>query len=396
MNQNFYNSDSSGFDQFQPPQYSDVHQPPEEISIEELKTMMKSYCEIISQQREQEAILLQEQAANPFEPSPVLYFYNADFLEDMDAYRDDGIGNVIFGELFLREVGIKTKWFKGIITLYNGDDERLEKEISTKLVECIFSGILCACDYSVLDSDAFSHTILAHNANMEESNRCKISEIQTRQRTLGDYSRPSNEGYQNTIELPEESNVSHLQSDTIQLVQNRCGFHGLRSEDPIHHLKDFLKIIDSIDLNGDTRNTTHLRFFPLGRTAKLRNDILRFQQRQDESLYNVWNRFNDLLLKVPHHGLDLWLQVQIFYDHVDSATQMAIDYAAGGRLRKLRAEVAWVTIEDLAQYEDEEWDDPIFLEKGSLDYINATLEQELESMNCQVESLMGLSMKPSF
>ncbi|GJR96977.1 hypothetical protein Tco_0269151 [Tanacetum coccineum] len=41
---------------------------------------------------------------------------------DMDAYRDDGMGDVIFGEPFLREVGIKTKRFKGIITLYNGDD----------------------------------------------------------------------------------------------------------------------------------------------------------------------------------------------------------------------------------------------------------------------------------
>ncbi|GJR82972.1 hypothetical protein Tco_0153757 [Tanacetum coccineum] len=62
MNQNFYNSNSSGFDQFQPPQYSDVHHPPEEISIEELKTMMQSYYEIMSQRCEQEAILLQEQA----------------------------------------------------------------------------------------------------------------------------------------------------------------------------------------------------------------------------------------------------------------------------------------------------------------------------------------------
>ncbi|GJY25035.1 hypothetical protein Tco_0399761, partial [Tanacetum coccineum] len=44
-------------------------------------------------------------------------------LENMDAYRDEGIGNVIFGEPFLREVRIKTKWFKGIITIYNDDDE---------------------------------------------------------------------------------------------------------------------------------------------------------------------------------------------------------------------------------------------------------------------------------
>ncbi|GKC09228.1 putative reverse transcriptase domain-containing protein [Tanacetum coccineum] len=44
-------------------------------------------------------------------------------LENMDAYRDEGMGDVIFGEPFLREVRIKTKWFEGIITIYNGDDE---------------------------------------------------------------------------------------------------------------------------------------------------------------------------------------------------------------------------------------------------------------------------------
>ncbi|GKA73863.1 hypothetical protein Tco_0780165 [Tanacetum coccineum] len=89
-------------------------------------------------------------------------------------------------------------------------------------------------------------------------------------------------------------------------------------------------------------------------------------------------RFKDLLQKLPHHGLDLWLQVQIFYVHVDHTTQMAIDYAAGGRHRKLRPEGAWETIKDLAQHKEEEWNDPIFSEKGIPDYIDATLEHELE------------------
>ncbi|GJU38173.1 putative reverse transcriptase domain-containing protein [Tanacetum coccineum] len=44
-------------------------------------------------------------------------------IENMDAYRDEGMGDVILGEPFLREVGIKTKRFKGIITIYNGNDE---------------------------------------------------------------------------------------------------------------------------------------------------------------------------------------------------------------------------------------------------------------------------------
>ncbi|GJW97892.1 hypothetical protein Tco_0179700 [Tanacetum coccineum] len=44
-------------------------------------------------------------------------------LENMDAYRDEGMGDVIFGESCLREVGIYAKWFEGMITIYNGNNE---------------------------------------------------------------------------------------------------------------------------------------------------------------------------------------------------------------------------------------------------------------------------------
>ncbi|GJW61268.1 putative reverse transcriptase domain-containing protein [Tanacetum coccineum] len=44
-------------------------------------------------------------------------------LEDMDAYRDEGMGDVIVGEPFLREVGIKARRFEGMITIYDGNDE---------------------------------------------------------------------------------------------------------------------------------------------------------------------------------------------------------------------------------------------------------------------------------
>ncbi|GKA20372.1 hypothetical protein Tco_0700361 [Tanacetum coccineum] len=44
-------------------------------------------------------------------------------LEDMDAYHDEGMSYVLFGEPFLREVGIKVRRFEGMITIYNGNDE---------------------------------------------------------------------------------------------------------------------------------------------------------------------------------------------------------------------------------------------------------------------------------
>ncbi|GJQ93855.1 zinc finger, CCHC-type containing protein [Tanacetum coccineum] len=207
-------------------------------------------------------------------------------------------------------------------------------------------------------------------------------------RTLGDYSRPSYKGYRNTIELPEGNNMVPLRSDTIRLVQNGCSFHGLRFEDPNQHLKDFFKLVDSLDLDGENRERTRLRlfqfslrdqasnwlerlpagsistwedlttrflaqFFPPGRTAKLRNDILMFQQHHGESLSEAWTHFKDLLQKVPYHGIDLWLQVQIFYDHVHPVTRRTIDQSAGGKLRNLNPEESWAILEDLALYDNE-------------------------------------------
>nr|GEU54397.1 hypothetical protein [Tanacetum cinerariifolium] len=80
--------------------------------------------------------------------------------------------------------------------------------------------------------------------------------------TLGDYSKPSHEGYRNTIKLPVWNNVVPLRFDTIRLVQNGFSFHGLQSEDLNQHLKDFLKLVDSLNLDGENGERTRLRPTP--------------------------------------------------------------------------------------------------------------------------------------
>ncbi|GJY78249.1 MAK10-like protein [Tanacetum coccineum] len=192
--------------------------------------------------------------------------------------------------------------------------------------------------------------------------------------TLEDYSKLSHEGYRNTIELPVGNNMVSLRSDTIRLVQNGCSFHGLRSEDPNQHLKDFLKLIDSLDFNARSITTWEdlttrflAQFFPPGRNAKLRNDILMFQQHYVESLYEAWTRFKDLLQKVSRHGIDLWLQVQIFYDQA--------------------------LLEDLALYDNESWNDPRDFAKPvkaiSLPQdVSSTSDRRLIELENQVQRLM--------
>ncbi|GJX51988.1 hypothetical protein Tco_0280357 [Tanacetum coccineum] len=131
-------------------------------------------------------------------------------------------------------------------------------------------------------------------------------------RTLGDYSKPSHEGYRNTIELLVGNNVVSLRSDTI-------------------------------------------------RTVKLRNDILMFQQHQGESLSEAWTH------------------------RIEHTLKQIVDYPAGGRLRKLSAEKAWATIKELAQYEDEGWNDLVAPGKGSLDYKNPDIEQLLRVMEWKLK-----------
>ncbi|GKF18831.1 hypothetical protein Tco_0063749, partial [Tanacetum coccineum] len=59
---------------------------------------------------------------------------------------------------------------------------------------------------------------------------------------------------------------------------------------------------------------------------------------------------------------------QIFYDRIDHTLKRKVDYAVEGRLRKMSVEKAWATIEELARYEDEGWDDPILPDEGSIDH----------------------------
>ncbi|GJV87358.1 hypothetical protein Tco_1531296 [Tanacetum coccineum] len=97
-------------------------------------------------------------------------------------------------------------------------------------------------------------------------------------RTLEDYSKPSHESYKNTIELPVGNNMVPLRSDTIRLVQNGCSFHGLWSKDPSQHLKDFLKLVDSLDLDSENRKERACVYFNFPFAIKLAISLNIFQQ----------------------------------------------------------------------------------------------------------------------
>ncbi|GJS71554.1 reverse transcriptase domain-containing protein [Tanacetum coccineum] len=58
--------------------------------------------------------------------------------------------------------------------------------------------------------------------------------------------------------------------------------------------------------------------------------MILFQQKIDETFYEAWDRFNDLLRGCPHHGFSELHQLDTFYNALNSNDQDSLNSAAGG------------------------------------------------------------------
>ncbi|GJS76891.1 zinc finger, CCHC-type containing protein [Tanacetum coccineum] len=95
------------------------------------------------------------------------------------------------------------------------------------------------------------------------------------------YSKPSHEGYRNAIELPVGNNVVPLRSDTIR-ERTRLRLFQFSLRDQASNWLEHLSA-GSITTWEDLTTRFLAQFFPPGRTAKLHNDIMIFQQHHGES-----------------------------------------------------------------------------------------------------------------
>nr|GEX33198.1 reverse transcriptase domain-containing protein [Tanacetum cinerariifolium] len=72
------------------------------------------------------------------------------------------------------------------------------------------------------------------------------------------------------------------------------------------------------------------QFFPPLKTTNLRNEITRFHQRFDESFYEAWDRFNDLLRACPHHEFSELHKLDTFYNALNVNDQDSLNSASSG------------------------------------------------------------------
>ncbi|GJY44880.1 reverse transcriptase domain-containing protein [Tanacetum coccineum] len=156
-------------------------------------------------------------------------------------------------------------------------------------------------------------------------------------RTMAQLLEAPTEGYEDAIVVPEiNANNFEIKHGLLNLVQNKQ-FFGHDKEDPHAHIRYFNKITSTMKFPNVPSTSVKLmlfpfslegaariwldkepprsiltwddlvskfinKFFPPSKTTNLRNEITRFQQRFDESFYEAWDRFNDLLRACPHHG----------------------------------------------------------------------------------------------
>ncbi|KAG9444654.1 hypothetical protein H6P81_015994 [Aristolochia fimbriata] len=179
-------------------------------------------------------------------------------------------------------------------------------------------------------------------------------------RTMEDYVTPSPNTHMTSIITPTiQDNNFDIKPQIIAMLQNHYQFSGLANEDPNEHLERFLYLCATFKYNGVSDDAIRLRLFKftLARRAKTwlntlpAGSIVTWEDLQkkflEEHLSEAWERFNGLLKRCPNHKIELWSQIEIFYNGLNINTRSMIDAASGGSISKKTPEEVHELIEEV-------------------------------------------------
>ena len=72
------------------------------------------------------------------------------------------------------------------------------------------------------------------------------------------------------------------------------------------------------------------KFFPTHKTNMLRRLIMNFAKKEDETFFQCWERFKDLLNICPHHGYKIWCVIRFFYEGLTSPMRQFVEMMCNG------------------------------------------------------------------
>ena len=195
------------------------------------------------------------------------------------------------------------------------------------------------------------------------------------QRTMEDLWRPViREDYSAMGAPVVDANNFELKLALITMVQqNQFTRHPY--EDPNVHMGRFLRMANTVKMNGVRSDVIKLKLFPFSLrdiaaawfeslpygsintweeiveaymerfflpalTFERKREIVSFKQGEDESLYNAWERYRKLMKRCPMHGIDQINQMDIFYHAMNYSSKGIIDAACCGAFKRKSAEEA--------------------------------------------------------
>ena len=91
------------------------------------------------------------------------------------------------------------------------------------------------------------------------------------------------------------------------------------------------------------------KFFPAQLTQGYRTQIMTFKPKENETFYQCWERYKDLLNACPHHGFEKWRTVCIFYDSLSVQMRQFVEMMCNGTFLNKSHDEAEVYLDSLAE-----------------------------------------------
>ncbi|XP_019242062.1 PREDICTED: uncharacterized protein LOC109222114 [Nicotiana attenuata] len=91
------------------------------------------------------------------------------------------------------------------------------------------------------------------------------------------------------------------------------------------------------------------KYFSSAKTGKLRREIHNFCQNETEIVFEAWERFKEIVRKCQHSEIELWMQLQDFWDGLTPTSRRTLSNAAGGPLMKKTPEEIVTILDELSE-----------------------------------------------
>ncbi|KAL5568208.1 hypothetical protein UlMin_024783 [Ulmus minor] len=129
------------------------------------------------------------------------------------------------------------------------------------------------------------------------------------------------------------------------------------------------------------------KYFPTHKTNGLRRQISNFGQKESETLYQVWERYKDLLNFCPHHGYESWRVVSYFYDGLQNRERQFIETMCNGEFLHKDPDEAIDFLDDLSE-KSHTWTGPNAIESTKKNQIAGIYQlKEEDSLKARLEAL---------